>query len=102
MKLQATEKDIKTAYRKLALTHHPDKKLGDILAKIGEEQKQEGFDVKEHPEYHKMEYFWHKIQNAYETLIDPEKRFKYDSTLPFDDSVPSESEEVDDDNFFDV
>ena len=47
-----------------------------------------------------MELFWHKIQNAYECLIDPEQRYKYDSTLPFDDDIPSESDEIYDENFF--
>ena len=38
-------------------------------------------------------------KKAYETLIDPEKRKKYDSSLPFDDSIPDESE-ITDSNFF--
>lgn len=31
---------------------------------------------------------WLKVQNAYETLVDPAKRKKYDSTLPFDEETP--------------
>ena len=30
------------------------------------------------------------MQNAYETLTDPARRKKYDSTLPFDDEIPKE------------
>ncbi len=31
------------------------------------------------------------IQKAYDTLSDPKKTAAYDSQLPFDDSIPSES-----------
>jgi DnaJ family protein C protein 2 len=31
-----------------------------------------------------------KIQNAYETLTDTDKKKKYDSTLPFEESIPEE------------
>jgi len=74
----ASENQIKTAYRKLALIHHPDKANND----------------------QKTTEIWLKIQNAYETLIDPEKKKKYDSTLPFDDSIPEEP--VEESEFFKV
>jgi curved DNA-binding protein len=54
----ATEKEIKTAYRKLARQHHPDLHQGD--AKKAAEEK---FKI---------------INEAYEVLGDPEKRSKYD------------------------
>ena len=54
----ATEKEIKTAYRKLARQHHPDLHQGD--AKKAAEEK---FKI---------------INEAYEVLGDPEKRAKYD------------------------
>lgn len=39
---------------------------------------------------------------AYEHLMDPAKKRKYDSTLPFDDSLPKESElkDMDDAKYF--
>ena len=77
--------------------------MGELEAKIKAtqtEETKEKFDIKEHPEYKKMELFWHKIQNAYECLIDPDQRYKYDSTLPFDDDIPSENDDIDDENFF--
>ena len=52
----ATEKEIKRAYRKLALKFHPDKNKGD-------KEAQEKFQ---------------KISEAYEVLHDPEKRTQYD------------------------
>jgi DnaJ-class molecular chaperone len=52
----ATEKEIKTAYRKLARKHHPDVNPGD---KTSEEQFKE-------------------IGEAYSVLSDPDKRKKYD------------------------
>src|SRR5260370_31902022 len=52
----ATEKDIKTAYRKLARKHHPDVNPGDK----------------------KSENLFKEIGEAYSVLSDPEKRTKYD------------------------
>jgi curved DNA-binding protein len=52
----ATEKDIKTAYRKLARKHHPDVNPGDK----------------------KSETQFKEIGEAYSVLSDPEKRKKYD------------------------
>lgn len=43
---------------------------------------------------------WLKIQNAYETLIDPAKKKKYDSSLPFDDRIPDGDELRSDDDFY--
>ncbi len=52
----ATEKDIKRAYRKLALRYHPDRNPGDPLA---EERFKE-------------------VSEAYAVLVDPDKRRQYD------------------------
>jgi len=64
----ASDDQIKKAYRKLALIHHPDKATEENRAETKE--------------------MWLKMQKAYETLIDPEKKKKYDSTLPFEDNIP--------------
>jgi len=65
---ESTEKEIGRAYKLMALKYHPDK--------IGREVKQQDKD------------HWLKLQTAYETLIDPVKKRKYDSSLPFDDTIP--------------
>jgi DnaJ-class molecular chaperone len=39
-----------------------------------------------------MKDLWLKVQLAHETLIDDTKRKKYDSSLPFDDSLPSKDD----------
>ena len=54
----ATEAEIKKAYRKLAMEHHPDRAKGD--KKISEKKFKE-------------------ISEAYETLSDPKKRSSYDT-----------------------
>jgi DnaJ-class molecular chaperone len=58
----ATPDDIKRAYRKLANQHHPDKG-GDTA-------------------------MFQKIQTAYETLSDPQKKQEYDNPNPFGQGMP--------------
>ena len=58
----ASQQDIKKAFRKLASKHHPDK---------GGDQEQ-----------------FKKIQGAYETLSDPNKRAQYDNPNPFGNGSP--------------
>ena len=55
----ATEEDIKKAYRKLAMKHHPDRNQGDSSAKGSEEKFKEA-------------------KEAYEMLSDAQKRAAYD------------------------
>ncbi len=54
----ATDEDIKKAYRKLAMKHHPDRNQGDDAKKSEEKFKE--------------------AKNAYEMLSDPQKRAAYD------------------------
>lgn len=80
--LDASENEIKKKFRKLSLTYHPDKY---------EEGKYDELAKKK----------WLQLQNAYETLMDPKKRYVYDSTMEFDDSIP-EAELAAGENFYDV
>ena len=82
-KLDVTTKEIKKAYKKASLKYHPDK-LG--AGNVTEDSKA----------------MWLKLQNAHDTLTDSEKRKKYDSSLPFDDSIPVESEYNDETEFYEV
>ena len=59
---EATEKEIKTSYRKLALKHHPDRQSND-------KDRAEAQDK------------FAKIANAYEVLTDPELRRQYEESL---------------------
>lgn len=80
---EASDADIGRAYKQAALHFHPDK-LGD---KFTDKDKE----------------VWLKIQKAYETLSDPAKRKKYDSTLPFDEEIPDvKKDKIDDSNFFEI
>jgi len=56
----ATDEDIKSAYRKMAMAHHPDRNPGDNAA---------------------LEKF-QKISEAYETLKNPQKRASFDRPQP--------------------
>jgi DnaJ family protein C protein 2 len=69
------EVDFSILDRTVSLYYHPDKNaLGDL------EQSDKIFKL---------------IQEAYETLIDTRKREIYDSTVPFDDSIPNPDLEAD-------
>ncbi len=72
LKFEAGEGDIGKAYKKFALKYHPDK-LGDSITEQDKEM-------------------WLKVQEAYETLSDPVKRRRYDSSLPFDERIPREGD----------
>jgi len=71
----ASDDDVKRAYRKIVLKHHPDKR------------KANGEEVKEDDDYFTC------IIKAYEILSVPSKRRSYDSVDPeFDDTLPTDKE----------
>jgi DnaJ family protein C protein 2 len=67
----ATEREVKLAYHKTALEHHPDK-VAEGAARVA------------------AEAHFKNVQKAYETLMDPSKRREFDSTDDFDDTLPAE------------
>lgn len=81
----ASPDDIKKAYKRLILVHHPDK--------VGAKKSEETDDTAESK--------FLKLQHAFEVLADEKLRRQYDSTLPFDDQLPSEKE-ITPANFFEV
>jgi len=66
-----------------------------------ENENQEGEKKLTEEEKKKMEINnkWLKIKDAYDTMLDEEKRKKYDSTFEFDDRIP-EDESVNEKEFF--
>ncbi|XP_057537559.1 uncharacterized protein LOC130815194 [Amaranthus tricolor] len=78
----ATEDQIKKSYRDVALKYHPDKQAALLLAEKSEAAKQ----VKKE----EIENHFKAIQEAYELLIDPQRRRIYDSTDEFDDEIPTD------------
>ncbi|KAF4658782.1 DnaJ (Hsp40), sub C, member 2 [Perkinsus olseni] len=77
----ATQDQIKKSYRRLVLEHHPDKKKGSA-----EEEEEK--------------LIFLRIQEAFEVLSDERRRKQYDSSLPFDETIPTELEEGED--FYEV
>lgn len=74
IRIKATDDDLKRAYRKIVLIHHPDKR------------KAKGEEVKTDDDYFTC------ITRAYEILGNPTKRRAFDSVDPeFDDGLPSSS-----------
>jgi DnaJ family protein C protein 2 len=106
--LNATAEDVRKSYKRLALLYHPDKNK-DNNALLNEENKleEEPFKIEENKanltdeEKKKLEINkkWLTIKNAYETLLDADKRKKYDSTFEFDDTIP-ETDVFDNRTFF--
>ena len=94
--LNAGPDDFRKAYRKLAKLYHPDKNQDNIsLEGINENDKEEEKKIEKEEEkiilteeqkkQKEINDKWLKIKEAYEVLLDPEKRKKYDSTIQFDD-----------------
>mmetsp|Transcript_16595 Transcript_16595/g.21771 ORF Transcript_16595/g.21771 Transcript_16595/m.21771 type:complete len:655 (-) Transcript_16595:817-2781(-) len=79
----ASQKQIKKAYQKMILKHHPDKKKGPK----SEAEKNGETDPK-----------WLAIQKAWDVLSNESKRRGYDSTFDFDDFIPTGNEELSPDN----
>jgi len=73
--------EVTRGYKKAAIKYHPDKKTK------GRGQE----DVR---------VLWLKVQRAYETLIDKNGKVKYDSTIPFDNKIPTKEQCVDDEAYF--
>merc|ERR1712032_1342538 len=115
--VNATESDIRKAYKRVALIYHPDKNKDNISLEQedkttenvdineGKEKKEEKKTMSEEEnctnitekvltEYEKKQLDinnkWLKIKDAYDTLLDPDKRKKYDSTFEFDETIPED------------
>ncbi|GIL94969.1 hypothetical protein Vretimale_1073 [Volvox reticuliferus] len=69
----ATDAQIRAAYRRACLEHHPDKALLNVTDEAEKERIVEHFKV---------------VQDAYDILSDPAKRREFDSTDDFDDTLP--------------
>eukprot|EP00924_Labyrinthula_sp_SR-Ha-C_P012113 snap_masked-scaffold_26-processed-gene-4.94-mRNA-1 protein AED:0.08 eAED:0.08 QI:0/-1/0/1/-1/1/1/0/573 len=80
LNFQASQKQIKKAYQKQLLIHHPDKQA---------KNKSEEFLL---------------VQKAFDILGDPKKRRGYDSMLDFDDWIPTGTEDLSlsESQFFDI
>jgi DnaJ family protein C protein 2 len=76
-----TFEEVSKGYKKAATKYHPDKQTKGR----GKEN---------------IRLLWLKVQRAYETLIDKNGKMKYDSTLPFDNSIPTKEQCVEDEAYF--
>ncbi len=123
--LTASVDDIRRAYKKLALIYHPDKNKENLNIEentnndengttlstvtnlsspsdIDSQSNKDNTESLSEEEKKKVEINrkWLKIKEAYETLLDTEKKKKYDSTFEFDNTIPEEDTDYDDKSFF--
>jgi DnaJ family protein C protein 2 len=80
--VDSTEEEIRKAYRTLSLVCHPDK-ASNANRKYAEDR-------------------FKAMQTGYEILIDPARRRAYDSSIDFDDRIPSDKEGKKETDFFKV
>ena len=90
--LSASPDDVRKAYKKLALIYHPDKNKENnaLLNEENEVIEDKPNMTEEEKKILEINKKWLKIKDAYDTLLDPEKRKKYDSTFEFDETIPEE------------
>ncbi len=86
IKMHSTQEQIKRAFHKACLKYHPDKEDAQGNDNDGDNgAKKAGGGKGEDPVFL-------KVKEAFETLSDPKLRKSYDSTVDFDDSIPSSSD----------
>ena len=81
IQMYSTQEQIKKAFHKACLKYHPDKEDSSSNAngnESSEKKKKRGEDP-----------VFLKVKEAFETLSDPKLRKSYDSTVDFDDRIPS-------------
>ena len=95
LRWRASADDIKKAYRRMVLKHHPDKQMGADAAEQrvakkqaegeeGEEERPSATDDKET----EADEMFKAITEAFELLSDGKRRRDFDSLDDFDDSIP--------------
>lgn len=77
LKPDASESEIRTAYKKLALKMHPDKAADRPDTFIKPEDRNSS-----NPAYQKLTEGFTKMKDAYDVLSDPSARQKYDTATP--------------------
>ena len=110
--INATNDDVRKAYKRLALIYHPDKNQDNLsLSQDDPEANGNQEETKKKVEKNELMNFdenapkklteeekkkleinnkWLKIKDAYDTLLDADKRKKYDSTFEFDEHIPED------------
>lgn len=92
----SSPEELKKSYRKLALVFHPDKrKQGLSSSEVTELICPDPTKMSDE----EMKLHFLKVQNAFEILSDEALRKQYDSSLPFDEELPTERD-ITSENFF--
>jgi len=96
IKMHSTQEQIKRAFHKACLKYHPDKEDAT------EKKNDDGDDGKVNGKAGGKgeDPIFLKVKEAFETLSDPKMRKSYDSTVDFDDSIPSSSDIKSNNDFY--
>lgn len=89
--MHSTPEQIRRSFHKASLKYHPDKQKDSDTNSTANEKKKAGEDP-----------VFLKVKEAFETLSDPAKRKAYDSTVDFDDSIPSASDIKSEKDFYTI
>ena len=101
--MHATPEQIKRAFHKACLKYHPDKEDAAAAKKNAASKDAGGQNGDEEKKKGKGEDpVFLKVKEAFETLSDPKMKKSYDSTVDFDDKIPSAAEIKSDQDFYKI
>ena len=100
LRWRASADDIKKAYRRMVLMHHPDKQMGADMAekRVAQKQQVDGDEEggeEDEKQADEVDEMFKAITEAFELLSDPKRRRDFDSLDDFDDSIPPKDFEGD-------
>lgn len=112
IEMHSTQEQIKRAFHKACLKYHPDKEESESnkvnnATSSSESSEDDDDDDSSNPETEKgakkkkgEDPVFLKVKEAFETLSDPKLRKSYDSTVDFDESIPSSADIASERDFY--
>lgn len=102
IQMHSTKEQIKKAFHRACLKYHPDKEEATKKDTPNDENKDSTKEGESDTKKKGEDPLFLKVKEAFETLSDPKLRKSYDSTVDFDDKIPSSSDIRSDRDFYAV